>query len=300
MTSPAEPSQDWARIDAPSRQKALDWCLVLASQHIESIPDCAGEPPGWFLLVPRSSLERANEAITQYEIENRAWPLRHSLFESGPSFDTASLAWAILLVVFFASQQFNPGLQSVGTLNPLAIAEGQWWRPFTAIMLHLDTGHLISNAVLGTLVLGLAMGALGPGTGLLGAYLAGVIGNILAYLLRPASPPYEALGASGMVFGALGLLAAHWTTVWIKTRHRPRHAVSGAIAAILIFVFLGMSPQSDLLAHAGGFVGGLGIGLSMARHWHIARKPSVNLLAGICTVVVIIGPWYAAFIQMRR
>lgn len=298
MTSPAEPSQDWARIDAPSRQKALDWCLVLASQNIESIPDCAGEPPGWFLLVPRSSLERATDAITQYEIENRAWPLRHMLFQSGPSFDTASLAWTILLGAFFIYQQINPALELVGTVNPGAIAEGQWWRLFTAILLHADPGHLLANAVLGTVILGLAMGVFGPGSGLLGAYLAGVTGNTLAYLLRPAAPPYEALGASGMVFGALGLLAAHWTAVWVKTRHRPRHAVSGAIAAVLMFVFLGLGPQSDLLAHAGGFVSGLGLGWCMAIRWRTTRNPYVNLIAGVCFVGVVMAPWYMALSQI--
>ena len=58
--------------------------------------------------------------------------------------------------------------------------------------------------VFGFLFVGLVMGRYGPGVGLLAVYLAGVGGNLAAWLVYGES--HRGLGASGMVMGALGLL----------------------------------------------------------------------------------------------
>ncbi len=59
--------------------------------------------------------------------------------------------------------------------------------------------------VFGFLFLGLVMGRYGPGLGLLAACLAGAGGNFVTWLANDEN--YHGLGASGVVTGALGLLA---------------------------------------------------------------------------------------------
>ena len=54
--------------------------------------------------------------------------------------------------------------------------------------------------------LGFAMGRYGTGTGVLAAFLAGAGGNVAAWLA--SLEQHRNLGASGMVMGSLGLLAA--------------------------------------------------------------------------------------------
>ena len=91
-------------------------------------------------------------------------------------------------------------------MDSAAVARGEWWRIFTAIMLHADAGHLISNLSIGVILFGFVMGRFGRGTGLLATLLAGAAGNALSLVLN--SKPFYGLGASGMIMAALGMLSA--------------------------------------------------------------------------------------------
>ena len=181
-------------IPARSRRQALDWSLVLLSQGIEPIIERSEETSSWELRVPAADHEKALEAIRLYQIENRHWPWRQKLFKHGVLFDWASLCWVILICVFFWMSNAQPAIESVGEMDALAVGHGQWWRLFTAIWLHADLSHLVSNAVFGVIFLGLTMGRYGTGLGLLAAYLSGIGGNLFAWLIAPQ--PRLSLGAS--------------------------------------------------------------------------------------------------------
>lgn len=256
-----------ARIAARSQQQAMDWSLVLVSQGIEAAIDYSGEPPRWGLLVAPQDHDRALAAIRQYRLENRGWPWRRELFEGGVLFDTGSVAWAFLTIAFYWLSCANAQLAALGMMDTGAVSNGQWWRLFTAMMLHGDAAHLATNLVFGVLLLGLAMGRHGTGVGLLASYLAGAIGNVVAWTLGEA--PHRSLGASGMIMGALGLLAVQSVTLWRRTKHPPKHVFTGLFGGVMLFVLLGLSPGTDVLAHSGGFVGGLVIGtlLALAPRW---------------------------------
>ncbi len=317
-----------ARITARSRREALDWSLVLLSQGIEPIIDYGEQDARWELVVPSHDYENAREAIRLYQLENRRWPWRRELFQPGLLFDWGSLAWAALLVVFFwLDTRSDLGL--AGVLDGAATSRGQWWRLFTAIWLHADLAHLAGNAVLGFVLLGLAMARYGTGTGLFAAYLAGIGGNLAAWLLSPGS--HLSLGASGMVMGALGLLAIPLSrprsarlgaavpnpvgsspdragtldtggprpSQTLGARPRPtgramRYVVSGVLGGVLLFVLLGLSPGTDVVAHAGGFISGVLLGALMRFIPGLARKPTANLLAGLLFVVLVLWPWWLA------
>ncbi len=282
-----------ARIPARSQQQVMDWSLVLASQEIESVIDFSPEPPHWGLLVARADSERALAAIKQYQIENRAWPWRRELFKAETVFDAGSFAWAALLISFFWVQNADEPFTRAGVMDLSATAAGQWWRLFTAITLHADLSHLATNLVFGVLLLGLAMGRYGTGVGLLASYLAGVVGNLLFLAVGPAQS--VSLGASGMVFGGLGLLAAQSVAIWWKTRHAPRYTLGGLFAGVMLFVLLGLSPRSNVLAHAGGFVCGVVIGAVLAGSRPLAGNAKVNLLAGLAFGALVLIPWLVAF-----
>ncbi len=106
-------------------------------------------------------------------------------------------------------------------MDGAAVAHGQWWRLFTAIWLHADLAHLATNATIGLLLLGLAMGRYGTGAGLLAAYLAGAGGNLVAGLI--SLQPHRSLGASGMVIGCLG--SASGAIVFTLAANAPCHEI---------------------------------------------------------------------------
>src|SRR5262245_27376607 len=113
----------------------MDWSLVLVSQGIESTIEGPESGVGWGLWVAEREYARAMEAIRQYRLENRGWPWRHRVHEIGVVFDWGSLAWVVLLLVFYwldAQKNFR----SIGRMDSSAVSDGQWWRLFTAVWLH--------------------------------------------------------------------------------------------------------------------------------------------------------------------
>src|SRR5205085_5182165 len=130
---------------------------------------------------------------------------RQELPWKGLIFDWRNLAWFLVLAVIFVFDETRSSyLTKAGMMDRQAVWAGQWWRLFTAVTLHRDLSHLVSNVTAGILLLGLAMGSFGSGIGLLAAYLSGVIGNLAGLFVY--SGAHHSVGASGMIFGALGLL----------------------------------------------------------------------------------------------
>ncbi len=157
--------------------------------------------------------------------------------------------------------------------------------------LHADLGHLASNAGIGFVLLGLAMGRYGTGIGLLAALLAGVGGNLTTWVI---DKNHLSLGASGMVMGALGLLAAQSVSSWRKNPIALKLIITGIAAGIMLFVFMGLSPQSDVMAHFGGFVSGLLLGIILAQFPLLAQNTVANILAGAIFCLLVISVWILA------
>ena len=279
---------DTAQISAGSQRQAMDWSLVLVSQGIESIIDESPDGSGWILLVPARDFHSALTAIRHYRMENRHWGWRSQVLQSGLLFDWSSLAWVFLLFVFYWADAAS-GFRSAGTVNSTAVSHGQWWRLFTGIWLHADLGHLAANAAIGLVLSGLAMGRFGSGVGLLAAYLSGMAGNALACILD--SEPHHSLGASGMVMGCLGLLAAQAFWLWRSGQPDRRQLVTGGAAGVLLFVLLGLTPGTDILAHTGGFAFGCLFGAGLGFVQDIPKRTRLNLLCGVTFVLLVLIPW---------
>lgn len=247
-----------ASISARSERQAMDWSLVLASQDIPTRIERASDREWWLLVAP-GDYERALDSIRQYRLENRGWRWRKEVLGYDLTLHWGGVVWCGLLAVIYDwSQARFPLLHSAWVLNSAAFSAGEWWRIFTAQFLHGDLVHLLSNVTTGCLLFGLAFGRYGPGCGLLAAWLAGAAGNIAGLLIH--LKPYEGLGASGMVMGALGLISVPGFVFGKTNRFNVRHWLKGLFAGLLLFVLLGLNPSSDVAAHVGGFGAGVGLG----------------------------------------
>src|SRR3954470_8834535 len=181
-----------ARISTRSKRQAMDWSLVLVSQGIECIIDHT-EDADWGLLVSNEDHQRALEIIRTYRVENLRWSWRQKI-RPEILFDWTSLIWVLLLCAFHQVLASNEMARSAAIMDAAAVSHGQWWRLFTAVFLHADLGHLATNASIGFVFLGLAMGRFGTGIALLAAYLAGVGGNVASWIIFEK---HLSLGASG-------------------------------------------------------------------------------------------------------
>jgi membrane associated rhomboid family serine protease len=268
----------------------MDWSLVLASQGIEHSID-RDEVTGWMLAVAEADHEKALTQIRLYRLENRHWRWRQPVFQPGLFFDWSSVGWVVTNILFYWWSEARDDLRLAGMTDGTALAHGQWWRLFTATWLHADVAHLAMNMVFGFLFIGLVMGRYGPGVGLLAAYLTGVGGNLAAWLVYGAN--HRGLGASGVVMGAVGLVAVQ-SVALLKRRNAIafRLFASGIFAGVLLFALLGVTPGTDVVAHLGGFITGLLLGSLLALAPRLTHLPRVNLVAGILFAALVIFPWW--------
>ena len=278
-------------IVARSKREAMDFGLVLASQGLESTVTRIEDR--WGVMVAEDDYDRSVETLRIWKNENLGWKWLNPLpTAAGKFFHWGSLAWALATVaIYFWSTA--PGIKEAGMMDSQMVAAGQWWRLFTAVTLHADLPHLLSNITSGLILLGLAMARYGTGIALLIAFLSGVGGNVAGFLLYPDA--HRGLGASGMVMGALGLLAIASPADGWDRQVGIGLIMRGIVATFLMLVLIGFSPRSDVVAHVGGYVGGVVFGLVMMHLSAKALKDSITSLAAaaVLFLTVIITWWLA-------
>lgn len=279
----------------------MDWSLVLVSQGIEALIERDAEAGRWLLVIREPDYPRAVDALRRYQAENKTPRWQQTLPVVGMIFDWRAVGCLLFLGLLFALDASGNGrLHDAGLMHNQAVHSGQWWRVFTAVTLHGDVAHLAANLTTGLLMLGLAMGAYGFGVGLLASYLAGAGGFLAGLVLQSES--HRSLGASGMVLGALGLLAAQSISLLRQGLTGRQLAMRGVMSGCLLLVLLGFSPQAnvDVLAHVAGFVSGLLIGTALAfMPQRLVQGAWPNRFALVLTLALVLVPWWFALRHAR-
>jgi hypothetical protein len=103
-----------------------------------------------------------------------------------------------------------------------------------------------------------------------------------------------------MVMGGLGLLAIQSPSLWRQSPRAARYVLSGIFGGIMLFVLLGLTPGTDVLAHFGGFVSGLVVGGVLSLVPGLRQKPMPNLLSGLLFALLVIWPWWLALEHARQ
>lgn len=185
------------------------------------------------------------------------------------------------------------GLFRLGAMNPLAVAEGQYWRLVTAMFLHAGLLHLLLN-MYGLWLFGSVIeGALGRWRFLAIYFASGVLATVTSLVF--GDPRSVSVGASGAIFGLLG--------AWVAYNYRRRGSALAAAnlrtAAVIVAVnlFLGFAlPGIDNLAHLGGLVGGVVLGVLAEGYGPRAIRPLVQVLGfvGLTAVAAALTAWRVA------
>jgi membrane associated rhomboid family serine protease len=131
--------------------------------------------------------------------------------------------------------------------DPHGIAAGEWYRLVTAMFLHYGVLHLLLNSVL-LWQLGRYLEAqLGPLRFSVLYLLAGLGGNVAAYLFTPQNQP--AAGASTSIFGLV-------IAMFVVNR-RLRLDTSALVPLLVVnLLFTFTVPNVSVAGHLGGLVAG--------------------------------------------
>jgi len=273
------------------RRAAEEASLVLLAEGLS--PRLGRTLRGWVLTVPAREGERASRVLAEYAAEQRERPVEAPAASLELGFGFAVFAFLLAFFLVGLGAGGSPWAER-GAADAERILAGELWRTVTALTLHADLPHALGNALAGTFFLGAVCGALGRGVGLGLVLLAGMAGNLANAVVHGAG--HVSLGASTAVFAAVGVLGG------LGVVRRRRRGVGGGrawlpfAAAFALLAWLGMSPETDLLAHALGFVAGVPLGAAVAAGAPRPPGPAIQTVAGLAAVGVVVAAWARALV----
>jgi membrane associated rhomboid family serine protease len=163
-------------------------------------------------------------------------------------------------------------------VSACGVAQGEYYRLFTAMFMHYGALHLLMN-MYALWILGRALEAfLGPVRFLALYLVAGLGGNVAAYVFQPGA---LSAGASTAIFGLFAAL-------FLVLRKLGLNAASVLPVIIVNLVFTLTVPGISIAGHLGGFVvGGLiGAGLAYAPK---ERRAAVQTATIVIAVLALGG-----------
>lgn len=186
--------------------------------------------------------------------------MRSRTYRSSPTFILVIINIAVYISTSFIGNNFICTADNVlaiyGQYNYAVLQLGWWWQLITSMFVHVHIAHLASNMFF-LLLFGSRAEDLFTDTEYYLVYLAsGLAGNFLSLLLPPST---ISAGASGAIFGLFGAAIVYL-----------RKIVERSVAVALLFAFMffliTVSAGTNILAHFGGLVAGLGIGYWLAKN----------------------------------
>jgi len=167
-------------------------------------------------------------------------------------------------------------------------ANGQWWRLFTSLFVHIGLVHLLYNMLAFAYVAPTVERMVGNAEFLLVYLVAGLGGSLWALYLNPM---LVHAGASGAIFGVYGLLLA------LLLRQRgsiPPHVAANLRKYVAVFVIYNMAnslrPGISLAAHFGGLVAGFACGFLVGPPLAAeadAERPRRSVMLGAVGLVLL-------------
>ncbi|MFD1066251.1 rhomboid family intramembrane serine protease [Oceanobacillus locisalsi] len=246
------------------------------------------------------SLSTDNERdMADTEKETAANHMKHTLFQeiqeeqeqrkkifsfSSPLFTYILIALNVLIFIFQNTSgdiENTQHLIDMGANYNLLVMEGEWWRFFTSMFLHLHFLHLIMNMI-ALFYLGTAIEQIFGRTRFLLIYFLGGLAGSIASFAFSVNISAGASGAIFALFGALLLFGLIYKEIFLKTMGM------NIILILGINLLLGFSsPEIDMGAHLGGLAGGF---LVAAAVYVPQKKNQKNqLFAFIGFIILSIG-----------
>jgi membrane associated rhomboid family serine protease len=274
---------------AKNVRQAHDWSLVLSSQSISH--QIRETPDGYAILVDEENAARAVDALDGYDRESTWHEARlEPAVEYGPT--PAALVVAVLLVLAYAATSRSARWYDAGGAAAALIRGGEVWRTMTALTLHANVAHVAANAVACGIFGSALMRIVGPGLGIVLLLLSGAGGNLINALIR--SSHHVAVGASTSIFGAVGALAGIQLTRRRRASASRWRSWAPLAAGIALLAWLGMSAESDVLAHGFGFLVGAGLGVVLPRILPRPPQTRTQYVLALAAALTVAASWTLA------
>jgi membrane associated rhomboid family serine protease len=272
-----------------TEESAKTYGLVLSASGIPHKIESTDR--SYYIDVDPRHRSAACRAIARYLKENKSFRANETVSVNPLLHKTWSAVFVALFLVA-VHWAIGPGdnrlifIQSFGA-DASHILAGNLFRCVTALLLHTDALHLLSN-VFGIMIFGTAVASqCGWGVGWLMILLAGAAGNLMtAGWYRQA---HLSIGSSTAVFAAVGLSAALMSRIYAKRYERSWRSWTPVAGGLALLAWMGAAPHTDLAAHLFGFVSGLLFGLVYNRWFRPVSWPVQFVCAIVSVVLVVVG-----------
>jgi len=182
----------------------------------------------------------------------------------------------------------SPSLIFYGAQAGILVNNGQIYRMVTAIFLHGNLLHVLFNSW-ALYYFGMIVEGVYSSSKMLVIYLVtGLVGNVLTQIIFPN---ILSIGASGAIFGFVGLLFAAGLRKDISPRLARITGIS-LLPMIVINLFIGFSAQGiNNIAHLGGLGAGFVLGYLIPPHHPVFKKSKLSWKIGmyICALIIVIS-----------
>ncbi len=252
-------------------QEAFSCSLVLSStgipHHLSQTTDNV------VLSVAVEDIQEAHTQLQAYFHENRNWPPRPTTPDQSfsPLLQPPTLLLIGAMALFYTITGPWEGnsfwfTQGAGDAEGI-LDRGEWYRLITALTLHADTTHLLSNCLLGGFLFHFFCRITGNGLGLFSMLFTATLANLINVIARGSDHLF--VGFSTAVFSIVGMLA-------MLNRQNPTQTgyvrLMPFMSGAALLAMLGSSGErTDLGAHFFGLCCGLAAG------WAITREPLLSL-----------------------
>ena len=199
-------------------------------------------------------------------------------------------------------------LLKLGALQTkLLLDNHEWWRLITPIFLHAGLIHIVVNVFAIYCICGAVELNHGPLDTSLLFFVPAIGGNIISAVMQPG---FILIGASGGIFGSIGVcvadIALNWKLLFLTFRDRGNPcrmrtcSLFWLVFDIAINSIIGFTPYVDNFAHLGGLIYGFLIGLTVLERLplsffgkgsgicHKIRICSLRFLGILCACALVI------------
>lgn len=203
------------------------------------------------------------------------------------------------------SQNINVLVDLGAKVNELIALQGEYWRLFTAMFLHIGILHLLFNLYALYAIGSLVESYYGHWRYTVIYLLGGLFGSLGSFAFSDSI----SAGASGAIFAITGAAAIYFFLYRDNFGARGRSVLQNIVVVIIVNMAFGIAGQGvDNWGHAGGLLGGLLLGWGLAPRYELdtgaALQPAIPQAMGIrrrtstevlwialCFALLVAGTW---------
>lgn len=264
------------------------YSLILSSAGILFSSD--NTEAGWTISVEQYDRQKGLDLINEYLQDNQTIRPEKYTYPYTASYSGLWVSF-LLLLSYAALGSDRETIEAFGA-SAERILSGEPHRTVTALMIHLDSVHLLGN-LLGILIFGTAVCSIaGAGAGWLVILVTGIAGNLAGALLYGSG--HLSAGASTSVFGALGIITAHQFYKRLRLGYRSVGLWVPVASGLALLGICGSAQGSDLAAHFFGYTAGIIFG---ALHGFLYGRPfekNLQVFSVAASVGIVITAWFKA------